>query len=87
MGTAIKQCLAGKASSQERLYFLDGTFPGDLPGDFTDYEDVPGTGFVPVVLCTLLITYTSTSRRKARVQSIVCNVRCMLAFRTRLGHA
>ena len=43
MRSAIKQSLEGKAGSQERLYFLDGTFPGDLPGDFTSYEDVPGT--------------------------------------------
>ena len=42
MGNAIRNCLEQRAGSHQRLYFLDGTFPGDLPGHFQSYEDVPG---------------------------------------------
>ncbi len=42
MGNAIRNCLEQRAGSHQRLYFLDGTFPRDLPGHFQSYEDVPG---------------------------------------------
>ncbi|KAL0021424.1 hypothetical protein WJX79_005613 [Trebouxia sp. C0005] len=42
VGNAIRNCLEQRAGSHQRLYFLDGTFPGHLPGHFQSYEDVPG---------------------------------------------
>ncbi|DBA78805.1 hypothetical protein WJX77_001831 [Trebouxia sp. C0004] len=42
VGNAIRNCLEQRAGSHQRLYFLDGTFPGDLPGHFQSYEEVPG---------------------------------------------
>ena len=42
MSTAIKQCLDQKPGSCQRLYFLDGTFPGALPNGCSAHEDIPG---------------------------------------------
>ncbi|KAL0053317.1 hypothetical protein WJX82_004176 [Trebouxia sp. C0006] len=42
VGNAIRNCLEQRAGSHQRLYFLDGTFPGNLPRHFQSYEDVPG---------------------------------------------
>lgn len=39
---AIDDSLQNKAGSAQRLYFLDGTFPGDLPEGCSSHEDVPG---------------------------------------------
>ena len=39
---AIDASLQNKAGSVQRLYFLDGTFPGDLPEGCSSHEDVPG---------------------------------------------
>ena len=39
---AIDDSLQNKAGSSQRLYFLDGTFPGDLPEGCSIHEDVPG---------------------------------------------
>ena len=39
---AIDESLQNKAGSSQRLYFLDGTFPGDLPEGCSTHEDVPG---------------------------------------------
>lgn len=39
---AIDDSLQNKAGSAQRLYFLDGTFPGQLPEGCSSHEDVPG---------------------------------------------
>lgn len=39
---AVEDSLQNKAGSSQRLYFLDGTFPGDLPEGCSTHEDVPG---------------------------------------------
>ena len=37
----VRDSLHNRPGSQPRLYFLDGTFPGELPTG-TKYEDMPG---------------------------------------------
>ena len=40
---AIRSSRQGKASGGlKRLYFLDGTFPADLPEGYASHEDMPG---------------------------------------------
>lgn len=39
---AINNSLQNKAGSSQRLYLLDGTFPGDLPEGCSTHQDVPG---------------------------------------------
>lgn len=34
--------MQSEAGSPERLYFLDGTFPGDLPEGVKSHSDIPG---------------------------------------------
>lgn len=37
----VRDSLQNKPGSQPKLYFLDGTFPGELPAN-THAEDMPG---------------------------------------------
>ena len=43
----VKNSLENKPGSQSRLYFLDGTFPGQLPAGCEKYEDMPGGVYTP----------------------------------------
>ena len=42
VSNAIHNGQQNKAGGLQRLYFLDGTFPADLPQGFASHEDIPG---------------------------------------------
>ena len=60
---AITASVQQAPDSLQRLYFLDGTFPGELPPGCNSHEDIPGqhsslrSCAFPVTPATMLVLY------------------------------